>query len=210
VLFDLDGTLANSTEAHIAAWLKSLEYLGISRSRELLTRLMGLSSIDIARKLLPPHMAERAEELADIKDGIFMKEMVRLAKPVLGAREVVLLAKRLGMKCGVVSMNPRRVIIQILDTIGLLELMDVIVGTEDVERGKPAPDPILEACMQLGVNPREAVYIGDSVYDVQAATAAGAVSVLIGSPRAGVRPHFAVGSLKELIHLLGRLKDCEH
>jgi len=86
----------------------------------------------------------------------------------------------------------------------------VIVGTEDVERGKPAPDPILKACMQLGVNPREAVYIGDSVYDVQAATAAGAVSVLIGSPRAGVRPHFAVGSLKELIHLLGRLKDCEH
>jgi len=124
--------------------------------------------------------------------------------------EVVLLAKRLGMKCGVVSMNPRRVIIQILDTIGLLELMDVIVGTEDVERGKPAPDPILEACMQLGVNPREAVYIGDSVYDVQAATAAGAVSVLIGPPRAGVRPHFVVGSLKELTHLLGRLKDCEH
>ena len=62
----------------------------------------------------------------------------------------------------------------------LRELTDVLVGAEDTERHKPDPDPVIEALRRLGGSADEAVYVGDSPFDIQAGNAAGAFSIAVG------------------------------
>ena len=62
----------------------------------------------------------------------------------------------------------------------LAELTAVLVGSDDTERHKPDPDPVLEALHRLGATPGEAVYVGDSPFDIQAGNAAGAYTIAVG------------------------------
>jgi pyrophosphatase PpaX len=62
----------------------------------------------------------------------------------------------------------------------LAEQFDVVVGYEDTERHKPAPDPVVAALEKLAAQPDEAAYVGDSPFDVQAARAAGVFAVAVG------------------------------
>ena len=67
------------------------------------------------------------------------------------------------------------------DRIPLLrESIDVLVGAEDTERHKPDPDPVLEALRHLGASPEEAVYVGDSPFDIRAGNAAGVFTIAVG------------------------------
>jgi pyrophosphatase PpaX len=58
--------------------------------------------------------------------------------------------------------------------------MDVVIGAEDTERHKPEPDPVLEALSRLDAEPSDAVYVGDSPYDILAGNAAGVFTVAVG------------------------------
>ena len=62
----------------------------------------------------------------------------------------------------------------------LRDLTQVLVGAEDTERHKPDPDPVLEALRRLGASPRDAVYVGDSPFDIRAGKAAGAFAIAVG------------------------------
>jgi pyrophosphatase PpaX len=62
----------------------------------------------------------------------------------------------------------------------LRELTDVLVGAEDTERHKPDPDPVLEALRRIGADPGEAVYVGDSPFDIRAGNAAGVYTIAVG------------------------------
>jgi pyrophosphatase PpaX len=62
----------------------------------------------------------------------------------------------------------------------LLELTDVLVGAEDTERHKPDPDPVLEALRRIGASAEEAVYVGDSPFDIRAGRAAGVFTIAVG------------------------------
>jgi len=63
----------------------------------------------------------------------------------------------------------------------------VLVGAEDTERHKPDPDPVLEALRRLDASPAEAVYVGDSPFDIRAGKSAGAFVVAVGW--GGIHPH---------------------
>jgi len=206
VLFDLDGTLVDSTRAHVEAWINAAQSLGIIVAREEVEALMGLSSLDIARSLLQGKgCIESAEHLAALKDEIFMKEMLGEIELIDGALEAVSWVKDKGLLSGVVSMNPARLIIEVLRLKGLLNLIDVIVGSDNVERGKPAPDALLMACELLEVKPDECIYVGDKSYDVLAARNAGMKSVIVGE-EVDEADHYleSIAELPSLIRLLVR------
>lgn len=81
----------------------------------------------------------------------------------------------------------------ILESHGLLKYFDAVVTSEQVERGKPYPDMILEACRRLGVKPDKVLVVGDSDEDVEAGRAAGAVTVGVG-----VEADFEIDGIAEL------------
>ncbi len=84
-----------------------------------------------------------------------------------------------GWRLACVTNKPREFTLPLLQRAGLAVLFDAIVCGDEVERRKPYPDVVLRACSRLGVEPREAVIVGDSINDVLAGRAAGVRIVLV-------------------------------
>ncbi|RFA94266.1 HAD family hydrolase [Pyrobaculum aerophilum] len=170
-VFDLDGTLVDSVEAHIAAWLEALKNFGVVKSVEEVKPLMGLPATEIAKALMPA----RARELAAVKNEIFLSKYLSLVK----AYEDAAVLKLLPRPIAVVTSSSGRVARRILQAVGLSQFIDLVVGGDEVPRGKPAPDPLYVVSREFGVSPREMIVVGDSDYDMEMAEAAGAFGVCI-------------------------------
>ena len=103
-----------------------------------------------------------------------------------GVLELLPELRRRGHRLGIVTAKRVATVQLAFDRFPLLrELTDVLVGAEDTERHKPDPDPVLEALRRLGASPEEAVYVGDSPFDIRAGKAGGRVR---GRRRLGRHP----------------------
>ncbi|MEM2848655.1 MAG: HAD family phosphatase [Candidatus Bathyarchaeia archaeon] len=208
VVLDMDGTLVDSSEAHLKAWSKAAERLGVYVSEDKIKSEFGKSSYDMAKAFLPHDRIVDFTRFAELKDEIFMESCLNLVKPLMGVTDAIKGFRTIGLKTAVASSNPRKLIIRVLDLTGLLNYVDVIIGAEDVKRGKPHPDMIEEAVKRLDVKSYQAIYVGDTVYDVEAGRAAGVftVAVLTGAGSRGElessRPDMIVESLKHLLEAL--------
>jgi len=171
VLFDFDGTLADSYDAitasanHVRAahglppLPQSEVRLHVGRGLERLLEIMAPGT-DQARNLT----LYRAHHVT------VMKDHTRLLP---GARDALGALKQAGFRLGVCSNKKVAFTRELLDFLGLTPLFDVVLGPDDVPRPKPAPDMILEALRRLGVAKDEVVYVGDMAVDVETARAAG-------------------------------------
>lgn len=171
VLFDFDGTLADS-------------YAAIAASVNHVRALHGLPPLDeseVRRHVGrgPEHLLAATVPGADPFDGIqryrahhpsVMYEKTRLLP---GAAESIRRLKQSGRLLGVCSNKPSFFTSRLLDHLGLLAHLDAVLGPEDVARPKPAPDMLLAALERLRVPAAEALYVGDMVVDIETARAAG-------------------------------------
>lgn len=211
VVLDMDGTLVDSSEAHLKAWAKAAEALGVEVSRAKIRSEFGKSSIDMAKAFLPRSRMLEAARFAGLKDRIFMEQCLDLVKPISGTHEVLKALRKMGLKTAVASSNPRMLIAEVLDRTRMIQYIDVIVGSEDVSRGKPHPDIVEEAVRRLSVKPCETVYVGDTVYDVEAGRSAGVftVAVLTGvSSRDELENAYPDIIVEDLTILLWFLRRC--
>ncbi len=185
VIFDMDGTLIDTSEAHIKAWLEASRSIGIRGLKADDVRChLGKTSLAIAKGLLR-HVGvseDLAERFAELKDKLFLKKYVYMVPPFPHSAITLSSLKAQGIKVAVVSSNPSQLIKEVLRSTGLLKYVDVIVGQDEVREGKPSPEPILKALSKLGVGKGEALVVGDSRYDMIAAKRAGvrAYGVLTG------------------------------
>jgi HAD superfamily hydrolase (TIGR01509 family) len=208
IVLDMDGTLVDSSEAHLKAWSKAAEMLGVCVSESKIKSEFGKSSHDMAKAFLPPDKAGDAIRFAELKDRIFMEDCLSLVKPIVGVAEALKGFKEMGLDIAVASSNPRRLIVEVLNLTNLLGYVDVVIGSEDVKRGKPHPDIVEEAIRRLSVKPYETIYVGDTVYDVEAGRAAGVftVAVLTGAASKeeveSSRPNMVVEDLRDLLKSL--------
>lgn len=173
VVFDLDGLLLDSESAWASAKQRLTEERGGRWKDEAVDAMLGMSS--------PEWAAYMRDELAlDMPADEISSEVVRLmvegysrALPLLpGAGEAVArLAARWPL--GLASSSNREVIDHVLAAAGWSPAFAVTVSSEEVERGKPAPDVYLEAVRRLGVAPSRAVAVEDSGPGISSASAAG-------------------------------------
>ena len=87
--------------------------------------------------------------------------------------------RRQGRKLGIVTAKRRQTVALAFETVPIEHLFDLVVGSDDTERHKPDPDPILHALERLRAAPDDAVYVGDSPFDIRAAKAAGVHSIAV-------------------------------
>lgn len=172
-VFDLDGTLVDSVDAHVKAWVEALAALGASAREEDVRPLMGLPAGEIARRLLP----ERAKELADLKVRLFLEKYINYVKPYDDVGVVELLPRPIA----VVTSSSGVLARAMLKRIGLG--VDYVIGGDEVPKGKPSPDPLYVLSSMAGVPPSRMVVVGDSEYDVEMARAAGARPICIARGR---------------------------
>ena len=170
LLFDLDGTLADTDPLHLLAWQEALAPYGLEVDpafyRE---RISGRLNPEIVRDLLGLE-GEEAEGLIAAKEARF-RELARELKPTPGLPELLAKAKEKGLLWGVVTNAPRENALHVLKALGLRP--PLLVLAEEVGRGKPDPLPYRVALRRLGVAPEEALAFEDSPSGVRSAVGAG-------------------------------------
>ena len=170
VLFDLDGTLIDSGPMILASMKHAAKtVLGRDLPEEVLAAAVGGPGLVAQMRALDP---DRVDDLV----ATYRRHNEPLHEELEAFWEVVEVLPRLraeGRRLGIVTAKRRETVQLAFDRLpGLESNFEVVVGSEDTERHKPDPDPILEALARLDAAPEDAAYIGDSPFDVRAAKAA--------------------------------------
>lgn len=169
-VFDLDGTLASTASAHLVSWIRALQALGIDNVTIDERQLLGRRAVDIAPIILsslrPVNIKVTVDELITLKTKFFEQVVKNHVKPMPCAVELTSAVKRSGGKVVVVTSSLSASARLILEAIGIKP--DVLVTGDEVERGKPDPEPVLKALSRAGLAPSEVFAVGDTINDVEA------------------------------------------
>jgi len=178
VLLDIDGTLVDSNAAHAAAWSDAFETHGRHHPPEQVRPLIGKGGDKLLRELASLD-AESGEgkRIAEARVEIFKHRYLPGLKPTPGATAFVewLLESRMTV---VVATSAKEDEVKALLTIcGGQELVKDATTSDDAERSKPDPDILVAALEKSGVTPDRALMIGDTPYDIEAASRAGLATI---------------------------------
>ena len=176
LIFDCDGTLADTMPLHWRAWQIIAERHRLHLPEERFYALGGVPSRDILQLLSAEqglsldHLAVAREKEAEYLPFIAQVEPIKVVVSI--ARE-----NHGKLPMAVASGGTQRIIGQVLDHLGIRQLFDAIVTSEDILRQKPAPDIFLEAARRIGVSPAHCRAFEDTDLGMQAIRAAGMEAV---------------------------------
>jgi HAD superfamily hydrolase (TIGR01509 family) len=182
VIFDLDGVLLDSEQLWNRAKQQLVQEVGGQWSEAAPRAMMGMSSHEWTRYMRDELAVDRELEAINREVVARMEAMYRERLPLLpGAVEAV---RALGREwtLGLASSSNRELIDLVLDVSGLAAEFTATVSSEEVARGKPAPDVYLEAARRLGVDPARCVAVEDSRNGLRAAAAAGMAVIAVPNP----------------------------
>jgi HAD superfamily hydrolase (TIGR01509 family) len=182
VVFDNDGLLLDTESVWTRAEQDLFERRGIEFTPAHKRELVGTSA-EIAGGILERRLDEpgRADALIDELNDLVVAELEHGVEAMVGARELLHSLSTRGTPLGLVSNSPLVFVQRSLEIVGFTDRFDVVISAHEVAAPKPAPDPYLEACRRLGVEPGPSVVaLEDSPTGVAAARAAGLT--VIGIP----------------------------
>jgi HAD superfamily hydrolase (TIGR01509 family) len=203
LVFDLDGVLLDSEQVWNEAKEKLVRERGGRWREEASRTMMGMSSLEWSRYLhdelgVPLEPDAISDEVVRRLEGVYRDQL-----PLIdGAAEAV---ERLaaGVPLGLASSSNREIIDLFLELSGLGPCFAVTISSEEVERGKPAPDVYLEVVRRLGADPADSVAVEDSENGIRAARAAGMRVVAVPNPHYPPDP----AALAEADDVVGSLHD---
>lgn len=183
LIFDLDGTLVDTVQTRIAAWLRTFEEFGIPADRRQVAKLIGSDGRRLA--LIVADAAGRAIDAAlaeeiDRRAGEVFSELNTDPRPLPGARELLQALDAMGLRWAIATSSRPEQVGKSIETLNLSRPPKIIDGSR-VQHAKPAPDLLLFAARELGIEPSHAWYVGDSIWDMQAARAAGMSPIGVAS-----------------------------
>jgi putative hydrolase of the HAD superfamily len=212
VVFDMDNTLFDFVEAKIKACKAVVEYLGLNDEWELLNYfLRGKHGFEDSRNIEDFMLDKGVYSHEKFEECCRIYEEVKLGhiKPYPGVKEVLERLKDMGLKLAVVTDALNGHALKRLQRAELLHFFDVVVSGDMTGRRKPEPDSINLALNKLGVDPKEAVMVGDSIRrDIEAGKRLGMITVYAayGDRNFFESKHgeadFTIGSIKELYDIL--------
>jgi len=179
VIFDLDGTLIDSTEIYFKIFetiFDNLQIPHIPREDVLNAAQNGEFNWD---DVLPIEIIDRKEDIISeakrLRDEYYLEKFSKELKIIKGADEVLRKIASSSMKLGLVTTTPGQDLVHKLHPLkraGVDNVFEVIITTDDVKEIKPAPEPLVECGKRLGVDMKRCVYIGDALVDMRAGKAA--------------------------------------
>jgi len=208
VMFDLDGTLVDSVADIALALNRALGDMALPEVSEVQVRTwVGRGASRLVYCVL-----EHQHRPADLHDALLARFMTRYQASVCevstvypGARELVLACRKAGIYLACVTNKPYAPARALLEALDLLEPFDLLLGGDSLPHKKPHPAPLQHCLQQFGVESEQALMVGDSRNDVEAARAAGVRCVALpwgynhGEPIEACQPDWLVESLIELL-----------
>ena len=175
VIFDWDGTLADTRKVIVVSFQKALKEINLEVSNQFIERRIGVGASEIFREIL--HAANRRVDENIVKQLVERKSKVQidLASEVTlfdGGRELME-ALQGKVKVGLASMNNRVVIMHLLQKNELADCFDKVLTVEAVSHSKPNPEIFLKTAEHLKAKPQACVVFEDSIFGVKAAKSAG-------------------------------------
>ena len=173
VIFDIDGTLVDSNDAHAQSWVDTFAEAGYDVPFDVVRPLIGMG----ADKLLPKtigvkHDSEEGKKLIKRRSEIFRKIYLPILRPLEGSRALVLRVRSDGLKAIVATSAKDEELQGLLEAAEVADLIEEKATASDARRSKPDPDIVEAAIEESGTSLRKLVMIGDTPYDVEAATKA--------------------------------------
>jgi len=186
VLFDVDGTLVDSNYLHVAAWLRAFASLGRPVDGWRVHRAIGMDSGRLLGELLGPD-ADRLGDAAKQAHKHAYEATTQLLRPFAQTRELISLLHGREIAVVLATSAPAEEFALLRATLDIDDLIAATTDADDVDTAKPEPDVVRVALERVGVSPEQAIFVGDSVWDMQAATRAGvrAVGVRTGGVSGG-------------------------
>jgi HAD superfamily hydrolase (TIGR01509 family) len=181
LLFDLDGTLAETDSLHLPTWVDVLEPYGVKVDEEFYRKsISGRNTSEIVRDLLPQLSDEENRSVGDAKEARFRERATEL-EPLPGLLDFIERGRERGMSIVLVTNAPEENVRAILLALGLRDYFDTVVLADEVEAVKPDPAPYKAALEKLGLPAEEALAFEDSVSGISSSVAAGIPTVGITS-----------------------------
>jgi beta-phosphoglucomutase family hydrolase len=202
VIFDVDGVLTDSYDAHFRSWQWLFAELNADFTEDQFRQTFGRTNRDIFAELYPGQMsAEEVRCLGDRKEVFYRDIVSQTFTPLAGAVELIDALDAAGVKLAVGSSGPPENIQLTLDKLGRADRFAATVTGRDVTRGKPDPQVFLLAAERLSIPPERCAVIEDAPQGIEAANRAGMTSIAVTgtAPREKlVHAQFIVDSLTEL------------
>ena len=175
IVFDLDGTLVDSTYIHTLAWWQAFQLAGHVVPMASLHRSVGMGPEQLMPHILGDGRDERRDDdLVRAHDVLFATWHDKVEE-LPGACHLLSWCHQQGVTVGLASSSGGRDLEAMLAVLEHPDL-DVVVTSEDVDRSKPSPDLLDLAVHRMGLRPKEVLVVGDTVWDIKAAQALGARS----------------------------------
>jgi HAD superfamily hydrolase (TIGR01509 family) len=184
VAFDLDGTLINSLDAYTRILKMAFKQMGLKEdARQIVLSAMREGGFDW-NSLFPAYEGEERqammEKAREAITGIYLRTFREEVKLIPGAAGVLTDLLRMGLKPALVTATHMRFLkdkLHPLEQAGVGHVFHAVITIDDVPRGKPAPDPLMECAKRLSVGLEKMLYVGDTCSDIQAGKAAGTLTV---------------------------------
>jgi len=174
VIFDIDGTLVDSNDAHAQSWVDTFAEAGYDVPFDVVRPLIGMG----ADKLLPKtvgirHDSDKGKKLIKRRSEIFRQKYLPNLRPLDGSRALVLRVRSDGLKPIVATSAKDDELKSLLEAAEVADLMEEKATASDARKSKPDPDIVEAAIEESGIEAANLVMIGDTPYDIEAAGRAG-------------------------------------
>ena len=178
VLLDIDGTLVDSNDAHAHAWVAAFADSSVTVDFARVRRCIGMGG----DKLMPEvsgieEDSPEGRQIAKRRGEIFMAEWLPRLQPFRDVDRLVSALKARGLAVVAASSAKKKELRALLDLAGVASMLDGATSSDDADESKPDPDIVEAALKQAKAGAREAVMVGDTPYDVEAASRAGVAAI---------------------------------
>ena len=179
LIWDMDGTMVDTREAHWLAWKQALAAENYDLNRETFLQTFGQRNDSILRSLLGSYLPDaEAFRIGDAKEQVFREVLKNQGVKLLpGAERLMDQAITHNWQQSVVSSAPRQNVTTILEVLNRLDTFAVLVCAEDVSQGKPHPEGFITASRKLCVSPSNCIVLEDAPAGLEAARRAGMACV---------------------------------
>ncbi len=170
LLTDIDGTLVDSNALHAEAWRRCFEHFGIQLGMDEAWRQIGKGGDQVIPSFVPEQDRERLEEpIKKLRKEIFHRDYMERVVSFADARELLVRVRQSGMRIVLATSSDEEDLEVYGRIVGMEDLIEKASSSADAKQSKPEPDIFAAALKKVGLEAQDAIALGDTPYDAEAA-----------------------------------------